>query len=63
MDYMTVKETAKKWNLSKRRLQTMCNEGMIEGVVKFGHSWAIPVDAQKPVDKRVKTGKYIKSKQ
>ena len=40
----------------------MCNEGMIEGVIKFGHSWAIPADAEKPVDKRVKSGKYIKSK-
>ena len=62
MDYMTVQEIAKKWNLSVRRIQTMCNEGMIEGVIKFGHSWAIPADAEKPVDKRVKSRKYIKSK-
>ena len=62
MDYMTVQETAKKWKLSVRRIQTMCNEGLIEGVIKFGHSWAIPADAEKPVDKRVKSGKYIKSK-
>jgi hypothetical protein len=62
MDYMTVQETAKKWNLSVRRIQTMCNEGMIEGVIKFGRSWAIPVDAEKPVDKRVKSGRFIKSK-
>ena len=34
---------------------------MIEGVVKFGHSWAIPRDAKKPQDKRIKSGKYIKS--
>ena len=39
----------------------MCNEGMIEGVVKFGHAWAIPNDAHKPVDHRIKTGKYIKT--
>ncbi len=62
MEYITVKEAAKKWDLSVRRLQTMCNEGMIEGVMKFGHAWAIPIDAQKPVDKRIKTGKYIKSR-
>ena len=62
MDYMTVKEAAKKWNLSERRLQTMCNENMIEGVVKFGHAWAIPANAVKPEDKRIKSGKYIKSK-
>ena len=61
MEYMTVREASEKWNLSERRLQTMCNEGLIEGVVKFGHAWAIPRDAVKPVDKRIKSGKYIKS--
>jgi hypothetical protein len=61
MEYMTVKETAKKWKLSERRLQTMCNEGLIEGVVRFGHSWAIPQVATKPVDKRIKSGKYVKA--
>ena len=61
MEFMTVKEAASKWGLSERRLQTICNEGMIPGVIKFGRSWAIPMDAQKPVDKRIKSGKYIKS--
>ena len=59
MEFMTVKETATKWGLSERRLQTICNEGMIPGVIKFGRSWAIPVNAQKPVDKRIKSGKYV----
>ena len=61
MEYMTIKETAEKWNLSVRRVQTICNEGKVSGVMKFGHSWAIPKDAKKPVDKRIKSGKYIKS--
>lgn len=61
MEYMTINEAAKKWNLSVRRVQTICSEGMIEGVVKFGQAWAIPKDAQKPADKRIKSGKYIKS--
>ena len=30
----------------------------IEGAVKFGRDWAIPVDATKPEDKRVKSGEY-----
>ena len=29
MEYMTIKETAEKWNLSVRRVQTICNDGMI----------------------------------
>lgn len=61
MEYMTINEAAKKWNLSVRRVQTICSEGMIEGVVKFGQAWAIPKDAEKPADKRIKSGKYIKS--
>ena len=30
MEFMTIKEAAEKWNLSVRRVQTICNEGMIE---------------------------------
>ena len=56
MEFMTVKQVAEKWGLSERRLQTMCNEGKIPGVGKFGKAWAIPVDAEKPVDKRIKSG-------
>jgi len=62
MDYMTIKEASEKWNLSVRRIQTMCNESLINGVIKFGREWAIPKDAEKPSDKRIKSGKYIKSK-
>ena len=60
MEYMTIKEAAEKWNLSVRRVQSICNEGMIQGVIKFGHAWAIPKEAEKPVDKRITTQKYIK---
>ena len=62
MDYMTIKEASEKWSLSVRRIQTICNNGMIEGVIKFGREWAIPKEADRPIDKRIKTGKYIKSR-
>ena len=61
MEFMTVKEAAAKWGLSERRLQTICSEGMVPGVIKFGKAWAILVDAERPVDKRIKSGKYVKS--
>ena len=61
MEFMTVKEAAAKWGLSERRLQTICSEGMVPGVIKFGKAWAIPVDAESPLDKRIKSGKYVKS--
>ncbi len=57
-EFMTVKEIAKKWDLSNRRVQKMCSDGLIPGAKKFGRDWAIPNNAQKPVDGRVTTGEY-----
>lgn len=61
-NYITLTEAAQKWHLSTRRVRTLCNEGRIKGASKFGRNWAIPADAKKPDDNRIKTGKYIKSK-
>lgn len=61
-EYMTVKEAAKKWELSVRRVQLLCVEGRIEGAMKYASVWAIPKDAEKPKDERITTGKYIISK-
>ena len=57
--YLTVQETADKWNINQRTVQTMCNDGRIPGAKKSGKAWAIPNDAEKPTDKRVVTGKYV----
>lgn len=56
--YITVKEIAMKWNVNPRTVQIMCAEGKIEGVTKFGKSWAIPVNAVKPTDNRITSGEY-----
>ena len=61
MEFMTIKEAAEKWGLSERRIQEICELDKVPGVTKFGRAWAIPVDAEKPVDLRIKSGKYIKS--
>lgn len=53
MEFMTTKEAVKKWNISERRIRQLLQDGRIEGAVKNGNSWNIPVDAIKPVDKRV----------
>ena len=60
--YMSTFEAAEKWNLSKRRIIVLCNEGRIDGAQKAGSTWIIPDDAEKPNDARIKSGKYIKSK-
>lgn len=52
MDYITVGEAAKKWNVSNRLVQKYCAEGRIEGARKTGTSWEIPVEAVKPRDPR-----------
>lgn len=63
MDYITIKEASDRWGLSVRRIQTLCSEEQIAGAIRFSGVWAIPNIAEKPVDHRVKTGKYIKSKE
>ena len=59
MDYMTISEASMKWNLSARRISTLCKEGRIPGVERIGYCWLLPKDAVKPADARVKSGKYI----
>ncbi len=62
MEYLSIRQTAEKWGISKRRIQILCNQERIPGAIKIDTSWAIPADAEKPKDKRIKTGKYIKGK-
>lgn len=52
MKYMTTKEAVIKWNISERRIRKLLQDGRIEGAIKVGNTWNIPVDASKPIDKR-----------
>ncbi|OJU08995.1 MAG: transposase [Clostridiales bacterium 43-6] len=54
MKYMTSKEAAEKWVITPRRVQVLCAQGKIPGTVRFGVTWAIPKDAVKPMDGRIK---------
>lgn len=58
---LKISEIAEKWGIKERRINTLCLEGRIEGAVKFGNTWAIPENAEKPKDERIKSGKYIKN--
>ena len=60
MEYLSIRQTAEKWGISKRRIQILCNQERIPGAIKIDYSWVIPSDAIKPEDKRIKSGKYIK---
>ena len=62
MEYMTIAEAAKKWNISRRRVQTLCSQNRIPGLDRLGIVWMIPKGAEKPTDARIRSGKYIKAK-
>ncbi len=54
MDYISVKEAAQKWGITERRIQKLCEENRIEGVIRFSKVWSIPKNADKPQDGRMK---------
>ena len=54
MDYISIAQAAEKWGITRRRVQVLCSQGRIPGLTKFGKSWAIPKDAEKPMDARKK---------
>lgn len=50
--YMTASTAAEKWNISHRRVITLCQENRIPNVTMLGNMWVIPSDAVKPIDGR-----------
>lgn len=54
MEYMSCPEVAKKWGISERRVQKLCEDNRIPGVTKFSYMWMIPSNVEKPTDKRKK---------
>ncbi len=54
MDFISVQEAAAKWGISQRRIQKLCEENRIPGLVRFSRMWLIPKDARKPMDGRLK---------
>ena len=52
MELLTTSERAKKWDISRRRVTTLCAEGRIEGAILKGNTWLIPENAEKPDDPR-----------
>ena len=53
MELLTTSEMAKKWDISRRRVTTLCAEGRIEGAILKGNTWLIPENAEKPDDPRL----------
>lgn len=52
--YISVSDAAEKFNISKRRVQILCEQGRIEGANRMSGVWLIPTNAPKPADARRK---------
>lgn len=52
MQYISIKETSKKFGISERRVQKLCEEGRIAGSQMISNVWIIPNNAKKPLDER-----------
>lgn len=61
-DLLSVTEWAEKYNVDSGNTRRWLIAGRINGF-KIGKQWVIPKDEQPPVDKRIKSGKYIKMKE
>lgn len=48
MNFITAKQAALLWGITPRRVQDMCRNGEIKGVVRHGREWLIPENAKKP---------------
>lgn len=48
MNYLSVAEMAKKWNISERTVRNYCASGKIPGAFLTGKTWNIPDNAERP---------------
>lgn len=48
MEYVTVQDKAKEWQVSERQVQYYCRQEKIEGAFKQSGVWLLPYDSQKP---------------
>lgn len=60
MEYESIKQTSARWGISIRRIQILCKTNRIPGAFRIGNAWAIPKTAEKPKDKRIKSGAFIR---
>lgn len=60
MEYISVKEFAAKSGVTERTIRTYCAAGRIEGAVRDGKNWKVPVDAVIK-EKQVAEESYVRS--
>jgi len=52
-DYISAREAAEKWGITKRRVTLLCSTSRVSGALLIGNSWAIPADAIKPANPKL----------
>ena len=52
------------WEISDRRVQALCANGQVEGIIRLKRGWLIPKGTPKPPDGRAKNGRVaVKNKE
>jgi len=57
LDYISPMQASEKWGVTERQVQSLCKQGKIKEIIRWGRSWLIHKDAAKPIDGRIKNGK------
>ncbi len=52
--YLSAQAVSDLWGITKRRVQSLCVNNRIPGAFRIGNMWAIPADAVKPKDARIR---------
>ena len=58
-EFVSTEIIAKKWKISAARVSVLCARGKVEGAKKVKGRWKIPADAQKPLDRKLKSEKEL----
>ena len=61
MDWLTPEEAGTEWGVKARRVQALCLNGKIQGVVRKGRGWLIPKNTPKPIDGRTRAAREHKT--
>ena len=62
IDWITTKEAAEQWGVSVRRVQPLCEKGLLDGATRLGDIWIILKGTSKPIDGRTKAAKQLRDK-
>lgn len=55
MNFLSVAQIAKKWNISERMVRKYCSSGRIKGAFLTGKTWNIPEESIKPKRESIKS--------